>query len=137
LKALSPEEREQLRQVSRRGMWFTAELFGALIAVTMPLPWPVLSLGLLILAIVTAARTLPLAKANPLARGNAPFLVLGIVVASVFTVYALASVVTWPARWDYEQCLSRAQTIAGREACVAEYSDSTRALLDRLISGQR
>ncbi|MDR1187692.1 MAG: YIP1 family protein [Bifidobacteriaceae bacterium] len=127
LKALTPEQKQQLTRVNRFVLGFGAGALAAMIGLTLPLPWPALGLVALVVSVIVGARGIVLAHRLPLTRGAVIYLSMGLGLLAMFAVYSVPLVLTWGDQWEYQQCLEQTQTIEGQDACLTEFEKATKA----------
>jgi hypothetical protein len=119
LESLTKEQRENLVKVNRSVLYFGASALGAMIGISLPLPWPIVGIALLILAVVIAIRGIVRAQKTPMAGTVILYLALGLGMCAMFGLYAVGIAATWPEQWEYQQCVSEAQTVQGQESCAS------------------
>lgn len=127
LKALKQEQKQDLVRVNRFVLGFGGLALVAMIALSLPLPWPAAGFLALVAAAVLAIRGIRLARRTPLAGGAVMYLALGLGLLGMFTLYSIPLITTWEEQWDYQQCVAQTQTIEGRDACFAAYEKATEA----------
>ena len=133
IKNLPKEQRNQLGRINRLVLFAMGSTIGALVTISMPLPWPAVGIGLVILTMVLAIRGLSAAIRTPFAQGTIAFFVTAIAISGLFSLYSAVLVMTWPQQWTYQQCLSRAQTVAAQDQCTAQFGDATQNLMINLF----
>lgn len=133
LRNLTPEQRDSLVKLNRMVLYFGGLMLLAMLGLFMPLPWPALGMVALAAAVVMGVVGIVRAQKVPMGRGAVMYLALGLGLAATLAFYAMGLLVTWGPQWDYQQCLSDAQTVQGRDACVSTLQNQTANLWNRLI----
>jgi hypothetical protein len=123
---LTPEQRANLASVNRSILYFGVTALGAMIGISLPLPWPAVGVALLVLAIVIAIRGIAKAQKTPMAGTAILYLALGLGMCAMFAIYAVSIAATWPQQWDYQQCVAQSQTVQGQDACRATLQETTK-----------
>jgi hypothetical protein len=133
LRALTGPQREALMKVNRMVVYFGLLALGAMITLSLSLPWPAVGMALLVAATVVGIVAIRKASSVPLARGAVLYLALGLGLVGMFAIYAFGLILTWGPQWEYQRCLNDAQTVQGQDACAAEFKNSTQNLWTGLL----
>lgn len=133
IRDLPKEQRDKLRRVNRLVLYCMSATLGAVLTLSMPLPWPALGIAFVVFTVVVAIRGLVMALKTPLAQGSIVFFAMGLAMSALFTFYSVGLVMTWQQHWDYQRCLSQAQTVQGQDQCTAQFKDATESILTNLL----
>ncbi|MDR2380781.1 MAG: hypothetical protein LBE08_06360 [Bifidobacteriaceae bacterium] len=133
LKALSVDDKRRLARVRRFMTGFGFLALAAMIALSLPLPWPAAGIVAMVAGVIAAIRGIVLARHTPFAGGAVTYLALGLVLLGIFAVYCIPLVASWEEQWAYQQCLRQTQTIEGEDACRASFEQATEADWRRLF----
>lgn len=115
---------EAARRATRKVLHFGLLLLGVIVLMSLPFPWRVATLVVVLGAIVAGVRAL-LAVWRARMRGVlAPALVVGVGLAGVMLVQIVGMVATWNIETTYQSCLDGAITVSAQERCTAEHQQS-------------
>ena len=133
MEALPIEQRDKLKRINRLVMYCMGSSLGAMLAISMPLPWAVLGMAMVVVTVVIAIRGLVMAVKVPLAQGSIVFFAMGLAMSALFALYSFAIVLTWQQQLDYQRCLQQTQTVQGQDQCTTQFKDSTQSVLSNLL----
>ena len=137
IQALPKDQRDKLKRVNRFVLYCMGLSLGAMVTMSMPLPWPVLGAALVVATVVVAIRGLIMAIKTPLAQGSMVFFGMGLAISVLFVFYSFGLAVTWQQQWNYQQCLRQTQTVQGQDQCMTQFKDATQSTLNGLLRGGR
>ena len=137
LKELPTEDRQKLAKVNRLVLYCMATTIAAMVTLSLPLPWPAIGMVLAITTVVLALTGLVKASKVPLAQSSMLFFGMGLAMSAIFALYSLGLIMTWTQQWEYQQCLSQAQTVTGQDQCTAQFKDATKSQFGDMLRGGR
>ena len=137
LQQLPKEQRDKLRRVNRLVLYSMGGTVGAMLTLSMPIPWPAVGMALVVLTMIVAIRGLGAASKAPLAQGSVVYFIMALVMSALFSLYSVGLALTWSQQWDYQQCLNRAQTVAAQDQCTAQFKDATETIFSNLLRPNR
>lgn len=116
----TPPDPDQVKRAHRQVLQFWVLSLSSVIATSLPLPWKVGALVLVVAALVAGGRALLTTW-----RAQVPGLLLPMVVVGLaFTVMTMATLLgtlaLWPLVQEREECLRGALTVAAQEECERE-----------------
>lgn len=123
-----PPDPALARRAARRVGAVGVLALAGLLAGSLPLPWSVVAVLLSVGAVAVGIAALRSVWRTSLRRTLMPPLALGLGVNVLVLASSLSVVATWPIQQARQECLSRAITVAARDACEAAY----RQALDEL-----
>jgi len=131
--ALPQEQRDKLKRINRLVLYCMGSSLGAMLAMSMLLPWAALGMALVVVTVVIAIRGLVMAIRVPLAQGSIVFFAMGLAMSALFALYSIGIILTWQQQWDYQRCLQQTQTVQGQDQCATQFKDSTQSVLTNLL----
>lgn len=113
----------RLAAANRMVLHFGVFMLATWVAMQLPLPWQAGAVAFAVGALVAGIRALRAAMAAG-ARGMlVPVLSAGVFFAGFLLLVTLVTLVAWPVRAEYEECLRDALTIAAEEECEARLQE--------------
>jgi hypothetical protein len=134
---MSPEQKKALRVLGRSSLWFSGFLIGAFALTMAPLPWPVLGIVLLVVAIGVGGAGMARARKVPWGRATMTSFGIGLAFAALLGVYSALLALQWPAQWEYQQCQAGALTNVAADACLDAYRRDSASIMNRVVGGLR